>query len=181
MLWTNVVNVATGVATLYFTSREDTDPVVPQFGIPYLSISVSLNILLTLMITIRLALHGRNLRATTSSPAGISGLCKTASTMLIESCALFAVSSLVVVVALARARNNHGPEIYYFGSDALDISFPILAEVQVCAFLLPQSSGQLTNVTVDWTGNRSATHHSPGRQWECIDSWQCQGTKGADG
>ena len=65
-------------------------------AIPYFSISLSLNIILTLMIVIRLILHTRNTR-TALGIAGIGGLCKTIITMLIESCALYAVSSLLVI------------------------------------------------------------------------------------
>ena len=120
---------------LYFQIYEYTDyPLfLPYFGIPYLSISVSLNVLLTLMIIIRLVLYGRNVRAATGSRAGISGLYKAVSIMFIESCALFAVSSLVVVVALVRAR-SYSEEIYYPGMYTVDMFFPILAEIQVRVF-----------------------------------------------
>ena len=86
------------------------------------------------MIVIRLVLHGRNLRAATGSPVGISRLYKTISTMLIESCALFTVSSLVVVVALVRATYYDNPDIYYPGIYTGEIFFPILAETQVRVF-----------------------------------------------
>ena len=54
---------------------------------PYLSVSVSLNILLTLMIVIRLILHTRNVR-TAMGMSGIGGLYKTIIVMLIESCVI---------------------------------------------------------------------------------------------
>ena len=120
---------------LYLQRQGDVEstPVVPHFAIPYLAISVSLNILLTLMIVIRLVLHGRNFRAATGAAAGIAGLYKAVSTMLIESCALFAVSSMVVVGALVGVGNEDRPKIYYPGSCVVDIFFPILAENQVRA------------------------------------------------
>ena len=93
-----------------------------SFGLSYFSISLSLNILLTLMIVVRLILHGRNVRAATGSPAGISGLYKTIATMLIESSALFAVISLLYI---ATGGAN---------SPINDLFSPILAEVQVRAF-----------------------------------------------
>jgi len=156
---------------MYFQHQHSSDitPVYSRFGIPYLSISVSLNVLLTLMIVIRLVLHGREIRAATGSGAGISGLYKSVSTMLIESCALFAVTSLVVVVALVRARNEWDPKIYYPGTYVVDIFFQILAEIQVRAFPQPQSPPQLSNVTTDRTGDRSTTHRSTGRQPERVD------------
>jgi len=142
------------------------------------------------MIVVRLALHGRNIRAATGTAAGITGLYKTVSTMFIESCALFTVSSLVVVVALVRAKSNR-PKISYPGMTVADIFFPILAETQVRAFPQPQSPGQLSNPTMDRTGDRSASDRSTGRQPERVDEshyhrWtprfiQRQEVRGTDG
>ena len=94
------------------------------FGLPYFSIALSLNVLLTLMIVIRLILHTRNIRTSTGE-SGISGLYKVIVTMLIESSALYAVSSLLVL----------GPSSA--GNSASDIFIPILAETQVRAFPQP--------------------------------------------
>ena len=66
-------------------------------AIPYFSISLSLNVLLTLMIIIRLILHVWNTR-TALGITGIGGLCKAIVTMFIESCALYAVNSLLFIV-----------------------------------------------------------------------------------
>ena len=94
-----------------------------KFRILYFSISVSLNVLLTLMIVVRLVLHARNIRAVMGSPGGIGGLYKTIITMLVESCALYAASSLLFVGQSRSAIAN--------------TFFPILAETQVCAFPRP--------------------------------------------
>jgi len=127
-----------GIATLYFQRHPYKDIVTvrgpSEFGVPYLSISVSLNVLLTLMIVVRLVLHGRNIRTAPRSAVGISGLFKTVSTMFIESCALFTVGSLVVVGALAAAETLDNPDIYYPGDFVVNTFFPILAEIQVRAF-----------------------------------------------
>ena len=125
-----------GIVTLYFQhlGRTGVTPVVPNFGVIYLSIPASLNILLTLMIVVRLVMHGRNLRAVTSSSVGISGLYKAASTIFIESCALLAVSSLAVVIALSTTRSSDDPDVYWPGSYVVDITFPVLAEIQVRAY-----------------------------------------------
>ena len=66
-------------------------------GLAYFSVSLSLNVLLILMIVIRLILHTKNTRNALGI-AGIGGLCKTVVTMLIESCALYAVGSVLVIV-----------------------------------------------------------------------------------
>ena len=117
ILEANTDNIATGILFLY-PSREGISEI--WSGLVYFSITLSLNILLTLMIVVRLVLHGRNIRAATGSPSGISGLYKTIATMLIESSAIFAVSS-VLYIGLMAADNP-----------VMDLISPILAETQVC-------------------------------------------------
>ena len=96
--------------------------VVTDFGLPYLSISISLNILLTLMIIIRLILHTRNIRIAMGI-TGIGGLSKAIVTMLIESCALYTTNSLLVIVSWVTGYNDV-------------VTFvPFLAQTQVRAFL----------------------------------------------
>jgi len=90
--------------------------------LPYLSISLSLNVILTLMIVVRLVLHGKNFRAATGSSGRINGLYKTIATMLVESSALFAVSSLLVIGLLAAKSSLSG------------LFIPILAQTQVRTF-----------------------------------------------
>ena len=106
-----------------------------RFSVPYLSISISLDILLTLMIIIRLVLHSRNTRTTATALAGIGGLYRTVITMLIESSALYAVSSLLVIGT------------YLSGNYSASVFLPILAETQVCAFTWSKSLDRLFNVT----------------------------------
>ena len=108
---------------LVYQATEVTDGVYFSvwFGLPYFSISLSLNVFLTLMIVIRLMLHARDIRASMGG-TGIGGLYKVIVTMLIESSALYAVNSLLIL----------GPSSA--GNSASDIFIPILAETQVCAF-----------------------------------------------
>ena len=105
-------------------------------NLAFYSISLSLNIILTLMIVIRLVLHGRNTFAVTTSgsPTGLGNLYKTIATMLIESCALFAVSSLLLIVPWA------------VGSPSTFLFSPIFAEIQVRAFIRPRSLDGLPNM-----------------------------------
>ena len=91
----------------------------------YLSISVSLNVLLTFMIVIRLVLHTRNTR-TALGMTGIGGLSKSIITMLVESCALYSMSSLLVLGPMAA---NYNPISDFF--------IPVLPAAQVCASLRP--------------------------------------------
>lgn len=99
-----------------------------DFGLPYFSISLSLNVLLTFLIVARLVMHSRNVRAAMGAPSGASGLYRAIVTMLIESCALYAVNSLLFV----------GP--WGAGSHVADIFLPILAEIQVRVSCLKSSS-----------------------------------------
>ena len=152
MLWTNAVNAAMGILFVYQNSQ----PIRVWADIPYFSISVSLNVLLTLMIVIRLILHTRKTR-TALGMTGVGGLCKSVVTMLVESCALCAVNSLLVIGPLGA------------GTYAVYIFMPILVETQVGAFPSPQSSDSLSNATTDWTGHCSTAHHPTSRQQERVN------------
>ena len=191
MLRTNPINVGMGIVTLCFQySAEDAFSVLgfSKFGVVHLSISVSLNVLLTLMIVIRLILHARNVRTATGTLAGISRLYKTISTMFIESCALFTVTSTLVIGALAAYIYNWNTNIWITGRIIVETFFPVLAEIQVCSFPRRPSLGQLSNATA---GDRSTIHHSAGRQRKRGDgprhhhwthhSIQCWGARGTDG
>ena len=110
------------------------------------SISLSLNVLLTLMIAIRLILHSRTILPAPGSRIGISGLYKVIATMLVESCALYAVASLLAIIPLAL-------------DNVVSILFlPILFEIQVRAF--PPFFDQLSDVAANWAGYCSAAHRS---------------------
>lgn len=89
-----------------------------NLGLSFFSISVSLNVILTLMIIIRLSLHSRNVRKAT----GASGLYSALVTVLVESCALYALSFLLFI----------GP--WGAGSLVQSVFFPTLIETQVCVF-----------------------------------------------
>ena len=103
------------------------------------------------MIVIRLVVYGRNLRAVTGSVAGIGGLYKTIATMLIESCALYAANSLLLIGLWAA------------GSGASGIFLPTFADTQVRSFLSRQPPDQLPDITVGWTGDRPTARHSTRR------------------
>jgi len=123
VLRVHIDNIVMGILAICLPIIEDRGLADVWPTLPYLSISLSLNVILTLMIVIRLVLHGKNFRAATGSSGGIGGLYKTIATMLVESSALFAVSSLLVIGSLA-AR-----------SSLLGLFIPILFQTQVCTFL----------------------------------------------
>ena len=112
-----------GVMFIYYQiTQPDTgywSTVALNFNFPYFSISLSLNVLLTSMIVIRLVLHSRNIRNAIGAPTGTTGLCKAVVTMLVESCALYAVNFLLFIGAWGAQ------------SHVSDIFFPLLAVAQV--------------------------------------------------
>ena len=101
----NITDVAVGAAHIYQYSAVNYPVVITNnFNTSHLSICLSLNILLTLMIVVRLVVHIRNFRKATRSLEGFSGLHDAAATavaMLIESYALYAVALLLYIVPWA--------------------------------------------------------------------------------
>ena len=120
MLKTDAGNIATGILSLLPLTLIIVS--LLPWNLAWFSISLSLNVLLTLMIAVGLILRGRNVRTATGSSSGLSGLYKTVATMVIESSALFAVIS-VLVIGLWAPQNQ-----------ALYLFVPVLMEVQVGVF-----------------------------------------------
>jgi len=150
----NTDNIAMGILFLYPSGGAIVEI---WSGLVYFSITLSLNVLLTLMIVLRLVLHGRNIRAATGSPAGISGLYKTIATILIESSAIFAVSSVLYIGLMAT------------DNPVMDLISPILAETQVCVFPRRRSSDGLSDVVTNRAGHRPTAHYPTGRRQERVD------------
>ena len=111
------------------------DYTIEWSALPYYSISLSLNVVLTLMIVIRLVLHTRNTRAA-MGVTGTGGLYNAVITMLIESCALYAVSLLPVI----GSWGAKSPITNFFGS--------ILPETQARAFARLRSSGRFPDMLI---------------------------------
>lgn len=121
----NITIAAMGVAFLYLLSQPDSiaQNSLSRFGTPFLSISLALNLLLTLMIVVRLVWHNRNIRKATEISSGIGGMCKAIATILIESYALYAISAILYI------RPYGSPTVIQF------LFWPIIAETQVRAAL----------------------------------------------
>ena len=104
---TNTTDVALGIANIYYSSGIRFYTVTAlNFNTSYNSICLSLNILLTLMIVLRLVVHIRNIRNATEASDGSSGLHTAAATvamMLIESYALYAGVLLAYTIPFALA------------------------------------------------------------------------------
>ena len=115
----DIVNIVMGVMYIY----QEVHLIDRQrwSDLPYFSISLSLNVLLTLMIIVRLTLISKyafNAR----EGSRIGGLYKAIVVMLLESCALYAVNSLLVIVPWG-AEN-----------DIWNFFLATLPETQVCTF-----------------------------------------------
>ena len=89
-----VDDIAIGIVFNFQNTVPDLSP-TPWSGIPYNTISLSLDILPTLTTTARLTLQARDTR-TALGMVEIGGLCTAIVTMLIESCVFYAMSSLFV-------------------------------------------------------------------------------------
>ena len=154
---TNVGDIAMGIMLLYQTSQPNNSiwsAVAINFGVPYFSISLSLNIILTLLIVARLALRIKNGQSATGVPAVAGSFRETIVAVFVESCALYAVTSLLFVVPWGA--NSH----------VADIFLPILAEVQVSAALpFPRHTAIFCpNLTV--VTNRSLLHYWSSDDWQ---------------
>ena len=130
-------------------------PILARFSVPYLSIPVSLNILPTLTIVTQPIQHCRGIRVV-ASPAGINGLYTAISVILIESRALFAGSSSVVIGLLIT------------GHYVADTFLFILADTLVRPISLSQSELD-TNVGTGQTGYRPTADCMPRRLQDLID------------
>lgn len=107
----------------------DWDFVVGHLEVPYFSISLSLNILITLMIAARLIRHSRNIRSAIGRTSD-NGLYNTVVTMLVESCVLYAVGSLLFLGPLGAKSPIQGIFAPSFGN----------VQVRVRSFLEAQLS-----------------------------------------
>lgn len=145
-----------GIAFTYMkpdNNPPETFAMAHDFGISYFSISLSLDILLTLMIITRLVLHNMAIRVAPETPAGAIWTYKAIVTMLVESFALRAGSFLLFIGTWAS------------GSGVEYLFFPILAATEVCT-AFPCSCDTVTSrgcfLTRSQTGHCPLPHNSPG-------------------
>ena len=121
-LSTNVPDPAIGITFIYEISQEHT--LVRPFGaylfvIPTFSISIALNVLLTLLIVGRTALLNNNIRDVMKAPVKVGRLYNAIVTSLVESCALYSVACILYIISWTAGDPFSG------------VSFPILVQIQV--------------------------------------------------
>ena len=113
-----------GILIIYETCRREHNVViyvVEHLAIPYYTIVLSLNVLLTLMIVIRLALHSKNIRDAMGPLSRPDKLYKTIIAILIESSALYAIN-FIAFFGQWWGKESVGAAI-----------FPLLSQAQVRA------------------------------------------------
>lgn len=86
-----------GVSLIYQTSQPVETWISVFLGSPYYAISLSLNVILTLMIIVRLALHSRDIRNALGRIVKPDRLYTALITILVESSALYAVSCILYI------------------------------------------------------------------------------------
>ena len=154
ILLANVTDTVTSIFWCYHVARQEDYKIV--FDMTYLSICLSLNILLTLMIIVRLILHNRNARNAIGASSGAGALYKAIIAMLIESSALYAVGFLLYIISIVSSSRA-----------GLIFSLP-LGEIQVGTRpCLPPHPGTLSNCSR--TGHRAIPDYSTSRESDCSD------------
>ena len=103
----NITDPATGIVFIYemgprYTAGVPTYLDPSNFSVPSLSISVALNVLLTLMIVARIVLPNRDIRNITKSPIKVGALYKAIVTSLVESCAVYSVICLIYILSWTK-------------------------------------------------------------------------------
>jgi hypothetical protein len=123
ILSANITDTAMGIMLIDQTAQPHDsfwNSIAVNFGDPYFSISLAINVILTSMIVIRLIMHSRNIRNAMGDQAtGTTALYKTIIAVLVESSALYTISFLLFI-------GTWGSTNY-----AEDIFFPPLAQIQV--------------------------------------------------
>ena len=126
-LLVNVIETAVGILWSYHIAKKDDS--WPNYDTAYMAICVALNVLLTLMIIIRLALHIRNIRNAIGASPGLGGLYTTVITILVESSALNALAyTLHIVSTFDFAAYIFSAPL---GETQVSVFFPILQRTAI--------------------------------------------------
>ena len=137
-MFTDTTDIALGLTSTYYGSGMRYYTVTGlHITTSYYSICLSLNILLTFMIVLRLIVHIRNIRNATGASDGYSGLHTAAATViviLIESYALYA--GVLLAYAIPLAMNSWVATLFskVIGAVQVRALFPISDAVLVLLF-----------------------------------------------
>ena len=138
-LSTNITDTALSIVITYYQAApienisNELSLAIKYLDPANLTISLSLNVLLTLMIATRLIRHSRNIR-NVLGPGTNSGLYKTVVTVMVESCVLYAIAFLIYIGCIAA------------DSSAQNLFSPVIGNIQArVVFYHSFSRPQLTN------------------------------------
>ena len=116
-----------GIMVLYQTSRPDSSlfsGITVSPWLPYFTISVVLNVLLTVTIAWRLFLHEPNLREALGYTSGINSIYMSVVTIFVESCAIYAAVS--ICFSVPYAMSHHASAIFLSMLSQIQIIAPLL-------------------------------------------------------
>lgn len=120
-----------------------------NFGIPYYTLSAALNVLITIMITTRLLLYRRALLKTFGNQRALGIPYATITSMLVESCVLYAVSSILFLVP------------YGIKNPISNVFIPILIQVQVPVLIILYFGILLTTFLLSFSHRFSSSPEWP--------------------
>ena len=106
------------------------------YDLIYLAICVSLNVILSLMIIIRLALHTRNIRNAIGATSGLGSLYTTLITMLVESFALSAVGYILFIASFSTTSYAVAIFSAPLGQIQVRVFFPFLQRTAIPEYCL---------------------------------------------
>ena len=147
-----------GIMALYQTSRPDSSlfsGVTVSFWLPYFTISVALNVLLTITIAWRLLLHEPNLREALGYTSGINSIYMSAVTIPVESCAIYAALSICFIVPYAMS--HHASVIFLSMLSQIQIIAPLLIIHRV-ATQRALTASSMTTISMERSRTASGTN-----------------------
>lgn len=116
------ITQATGIIVLYQAARPDATlwtHLAVNFGLPYFVITISLNVIISTIIAIRLFIYRYRMREAFPGDSSSSAPYASIAGLLIESSALYAIASILFIAP------------YAVGSHLSFVFLPILVQVQV--------------------------------------------------
>ena len=126
----NTANTAMGIAYIYENGTVLIwNPTITNIFLSYNFIAVSLNVLLTAMIIIRILQHRRNFQSAVGTSGGGSGLYTAIIAMLIESCAPYTVTYLLYIIPIALGSYINFVFAWIFGAFQVRNIFALLPDI----------------------------------------------------
>lgn len=136
-----LTSLAMGIMFSYQISTQGSSGVFSfgiNFGLLYFSVTLSLNILLTLMIVSRLTWHSWTVWKAMGDASQVNGLYKTVITMIIESFALYTITYVAFLVLWGAMTN--APNLFAASLSSIQVIAPFLLVLRVANRTAMESS-----------------------------------------